>query len=65
MDDLSITEYCEQHDLTADKCVSEMRRIVQEETKLTVSAGIASNRVCTGSHDLSISYDLNIFADAR
>ncbi|KAJ3934891.1 MAG: DNA/RNA polymerase [Lentinula lateritia] len=41
---LNITEYCEQHDLTADKCVSEMRRIVQEETKLTVSAGIASNR---------------------
>ncbi|KAJ3866625.1 DNA/RNA polymerase [Lentinula novae-zelandiae] len=41
---LNITEYCEQHDLTADECVSEMRRIVQEETKLTVSAGIASNR---------------------
>ncbi|KAH7874546.1 uncharacterized protein C8R40DRAFT_1272652 [Lentinula edodes] len=42
---LNITEYCEQHDLTADECVSEMRRIVQEETKLTVSAGIASNRM--------------------
>ncbi|KAJ3857503.1 DNA/RNA polymerase [Lentinula lateritia] len=44
---LNITEYCEQHDLTADECVSEMRRIVQEETKLTVSAGIASNRICS------------------
>ncbi|KAJ3791148.1 IMS-domain-containing protein [Lentinula aff. detonsa] len=42
---LNITEYCEQHNVTAEECVSEMRRIVQEETKLTVSAGIAPNRM--------------------
>ncbi|KAJ3844174.1 DNA/RNA polymerase [Lentinula raphanica] len=41
---LNITEYCEQHNVTAEECVSEMRRLVQEETKLTVSAGIAPNR---------------------
>ncbi|KAJ3999637.1 IMS-domain-containing protein [Lentinula boryana] len=42
---LNITEYCERHNMTAEECVSEMRRIVQEETKLTVSAGIAPNRM--------------------
>ncbi|KAJ3749015.1 IMS-domain-containing protein [Lentinula detonsa] len=42
---LNITEYCVQHNVTAEECVSEMRRIVQEETKLTVSAGIAPNRM--------------------
>ncbi|KAJ3971769.1 DNA/RNA polymerase [Lentinula raphanica] len=42
---LNITEYCEQHNVTAEECVSEMRRLVQEETKLTVSAGIAPNRM--------------------
>ncbi|KAJ4468119.1 DNA/RNA polymerase [Lentinula aciculospora] len=44
---LNITTYCEQHNVTADDCVSELRRIVQEETKLTVSAGIAPNRICS------------------
>ncbi|KAE9411202.1 DNA/RNA polymerase [Gymnopus androsaceus JB14] len=41
---LNITEYCRQHNVTPDECVSEMRRIVEEETKLTVSAGIAPNK---------------------
>lgn len=41
----SITQYCEEHLQTADEVVQEMRRIVEEETKLTVSAGIAPNKV--------------------
>ncbi|KIK67147.1 hypothetical protein GYMLUDRAFT_37190 [Collybiopsis luxurians FD-317 M1] len=42
---LNITKYCEQHSFAADECVSEMRKVVQEETKLTVSAGIAPNKM--------------------
>ncbi|KAF5389456.1 hypothetical protein D9757_004259 [Collybiopsis confluens] len=42
---LNITAYCNEHGITADECVSEMRKCVQEETKLTVSAGIAPNKM--------------------
>ena len=41
----SITPYCQKHNLSAEDCVQEMRRVVFEETKLTVSAGIAPNKV--------------------
>src|SRR6266436_3720537 len=42
----SITEYCAQHNLDADECVGRMRQRVFDETKLTVSAAIAANKVC-------------------
>ncbi|KAL6310385.1 DNA/RNA polymerase [Sparassis latifolia] len=42
---LSITAYCEEHDVTAEECVQQMRDAVCEETKLTVSAGIAPNKM--------------------
>jgi DNA polymerase kappa len=42
----SITEYCALHDLDPDECVERMRQRVFDETKLTVSAGIAANKVC-------------------
>jgi DNA polymerase kappa len=42
----SITEYCMQHNLDSDECVGRMRQRVFDETKLTVSAGIAANKVC-------------------
>jgi DNA polymerase kappa len=42
----SITEYCAQHNLDSDECVGRMRQRVFDETKLTVSAGIAANKVC-------------------
>lgn len=42
---LNITPYCEEHDMTPDDCVQEMRRKVFEETNLTVSAGIAPNKM--------------------
>ncbi|RPD54731.1 DNA/RNA polymerase [Lentinus tigrinus ALCF2SS1-7] len=41
---LNITSYCEEHSLTPEECVSQMREIVHQETKLTVSAGIAPNK---------------------
>ena len=43
----SITQYCEERLQTADEVVQEMRKIVEEETNLTVSAGIAPNKVTT------------------
>lgn len=41
----SITAYCEECDLSPDECVRRMREQVKSETKLTVSAGIAPNKV--------------------
>ena len=34
------------HNLDPDECVGRMRQRVFDETKLTVSAGIAANKVC-------------------
>ncbi|KIY44402.1 DNA/RNA polymerase [Fistulina hepatica ATCC 64428] len=42
---LNITAYCKEHDISAEVCVSQMRQTVFEETQLTVSAGIAPNKV--------------------
>ncbi|KAI0295820.1 hypothetical protein B0F90DRAFT_1637231 [Multifurca ochricompacta] len=41
-----ITEYCKQQNLDPDECVQQIRQRVFDETKLTVSAGIAANKVC-------------------
>ncbi|TDL25971.1 IMS-domain-containing protein [Rickenella mellea] len=41
---LNITQYCEEHNISAEDCVQELRAKVYEETKLTVSAGIAPNK---------------------
>lgn len=40
---LNITQYCSDHELPPEEVVSQMRREVQEKTKITVSAGIAAN----------------------
>ncbi|KAF5351766.1 hypothetical protein D9756_007614 [Leucocoprinus leucothites] len=42
---LNITAYCEEHSISAEDCTQEMRHTVFEETKLTVSAGIAPNKM--------------------
>jgi len=60
----SITEYCAQHDITPDDCVEEMRRTVFENTKLTVSAGIAPNKV-RGFCSFILNTPSNRSADAR
>ncbi|KAK8252584.1 DNA-directed polymerase-like protein kappa [Phyllosticta capitalensis] len=40
---LNITKYCEEHGMTPEDAVQQMRREVHEKTKITVSAGIAAN----------------------
>ncbi|KAF2876917.1 DNA polymerase kappa [Massariosphaeria phaeospora] len=40
---LNLTRYCDEHHMTADEAVSQLRQEVRERTKLTVSAGIAAN----------------------
>ncbi|KAH7925515.1 IMS-domain-containing protein [Leucogyrophana mollusca] len=42
---LNITEYCATHQLSPDECVQEIRATVHKETQLTVSAGIAPNKM--------------------
>ncbi|KAI0355704.1 DNA/RNA polymerase [Trametes cingulata] len=42
---LNITRYCAEHSLSPEECVAEMRRTVEAETRLTVSAGIAPNKM--------------------
>lgn len=42
---LNITEYSVRHGLTAEVCVQEMRKAVHAITQLTVSAGIAPNKM--------------------
>ncbi|KAI0665939.1 DNA/RNA polymerase [Trametes maxima] len=42
---LNITRYCEEHSLSPEECVMQMRQTVHSETKLTVSAGIAPNKM--------------------
>jgi DNA polymerase kappa len=40
---LNITEYCEEHEMDAEKVVQQVRKEVHERCKITVSAGIAAN----------------------
>jgi DNA polymerase kappa len=40
---LNITAYCREHDMDPQETVSQLRREVNEKTKITVSAGIAAN----------------------
>ncbi|KAI0369692.1 DNA/RNA polymerase [Pilatotrama ljubarskyi] len=41
---LNITRYCQEHSLSLEECVAQMRQTVETETRLTVSAGIAPNK---------------------
>ncbi|KAF8973061.1 hypothetical protein BDZ97DRAFT_1779128 [Flammula alnicola] len=60
---LNITPYCEEHCLTAEACVKEMRDVVFRETKLTVSAGIAPNKmlakICSDKNKPNGQYQLD------
>lgn len=42
---MDITPYCEMHAITSDDVVTELRQRVQRETGLTVSVGIAPNKM--------------------
>ncbi|PCH43374.1 IMS-domain-containing protein [Wolfiporia cocos MD-104 SS10] len=59
---LNITAYCADHRLTPAECVQQMRDSVREETKLTVSAGIAPNKmlakICSDKNKPNGQYEL-------
>lgn len=42
---ISITPYMSEHDMSAGDVVSQLRKEVEEATGLTISAGIAPNRM--------------------
>ncbi|TFK68694.1 DNA/RNA polymerase [Pluteus cervinus] len=44
---LNITQYCNEHESKPEDCVREIRATVLAETKLTISAGIAPNKICS------------------
>ncbi|CAO1617615.1 unnamed protein product [Sympodiomycopsis kandeliae] len=42
---LDITNYCEENEVAVDEAVADLRRQVREETELTVSVGVAPNKM--------------------
>jgi DNA polymerase kappa len=59
---LNITQYCKDHDMSPEDAVSQMRAQVFEETKITVSAGIAANaklaKICSNKNKPNGQYRL-------
>lgn len=51
---LNLTTYCDEHHMTPEEAVSQLRAEVQEKTQLTVSAGIAANaklaKICSNKN---------------
>ncbi|TVY38608.1 DNA polymerase kappa [Lachnellula subtilissima] len=51
---LNITEYCETNDIGPEEAVQQLRREVEEKTKITISAGIAANaklaKICSNKN---------------
>ena len=51
---LNLTEYCQEHHMTPEEAVSQMRADVYEKAKITVSAGIAANaklaKICSNKN---------------
>lgn len=51
---LNLTTYCEEHHMSAEEVVSQLRAEVHEKTKITVSAGIAANaklaKICSNKN---------------
>ncbi|KAI0645925.1 DNA/RNA polymerase [Trametes meyenii] len=65
---LNITRYCEEHSLRPEDCVMQMRQAVHTETKLTVSAGIAPNKmlakICSDKNKPNGQFKLEFEPDA-
>jgi DNA polymerase kappa len=51
---LNLTQYCEEHHLSPEEAVSQLRADVHERTKITISAGIAANaklaKICSNKN---------------
>ncbi|GAW21178.1 hypothetical protein ANO14919_106960 [Xylariales sp. No.14919] len=59
---LNITEYCAEHNMTAEEAVQQARDEIHEKTKITVSAGIAANaklaKICSNFNKPNGQYSL-------
>ncbi|KAI0517075.1 hypothetical protein F5B22DRAFT_604612 [Xylaria bambusicola] len=59
---LNITEYCVEHNMTAEEAVQQVRDEIHEKTKITVSAGIAANaklaKICSNFNKPNGQYSL-------
>ena len=59
---LNITEYCQNHNISPEEAVEQMRRQVCERSKITVSAGIAANaklaKICSNMNKPNGQYRL-------
>ncbi|KAI3340563.1 hypothetical protein F4824DRAFT_451324 [Ustulina deusta] len=59
---LNITEYCVQHNMTAEEAVQQVRGEIHEKTNITVSAGIAANaklaKICSNLNKPNGQYSL-------
>ncbi|KAF9529242.1 DNA/RNA polymerase [Crepidotus variabilis] len=64
---LNVTPYCQEHSLTAEECVRQMREEVFRETRLTVSAGIAPNKmlakICSDKNKPNGQFELKFDAE--
>ncbi|USW48466.1 Putative UmuC domain, DNA polymerase, Y-family, little finger domain, DNA polymerase IV [Septoria linicola] len=51
---LNLTQYCQDHNMMPEEAVSQMREQVHQETKITISAGIAANaklaKICSNKN---------------
>ncbi|KAF8578024.1 IMS-domain-containing protein [Ramaria rubella] len=61
---LNITSYCQTRGLSADDCVQKLRAEVHSETNLTVSAGIAPNKICSDKNKPNGQFHLPFDRDA-
>ncbi|KAI1309932.1 hypothetical protein F5Y03DRAFT_347892 [Xylaria venustula] len=59
---LNITDFCDQHNMTAEEAVQQLRDEVHDKTKITVSAGIAANaklaKICSNFNKPNGQYSL-------
>ncbi|KAK7057229.1 IMS-domain-containing protein [Favolaschia claudopus] len=59
---LNITKYCAEHNISSEACVEHLRSTVFNETKLTVSAGIAPNlmlaKICSDKNKPNGQYSM-------
>lgn len=59
---LNITEYCQTNDIGPEEAVEQLRREVEEKTKVTISAGIAANaklaKICSNKNKPNGQYTL-------
>jgi nucleotidyltransferase/DNA polymerase involved in DNA repair len=64
VDDHSITAYMNDHNMSASDVVSQLRAQVEEKTELTISAGIAPNKMLAKVNNLALTYGQRLISGA-